>query len=493
MTRRYVAPALSLPQVSDTSAVRKWMEKVNNLLTVREGMLGDSLDQNVTFRDLFESGLTKEYIDGVYQAWGGNNSTGTIPSTADGPANYDIPPAPTGLVVASGIGVNILQWTNPATLYGNHSYTEVWRSATNNLGVAVKISTWPFYLAEDTLGTTNSTYHYWIRFVSKASKPGPYNAGATSGVVGTTAYVVASNIFVTNLAAINVDTGNLTAGTLTGLTIRTSATAGDGSASGFGLVMNSAALKGYKASSTTPTFILDASNGDFSFGQTTTTKYVKFTASTGDVELGRDTKLLGTSAYNNTNIFWEWGGDSIDSWGNTTAVGGTVTVSDSSINYAVTASNGSFARTHKGYSLSRASWGKNRRLKFYFKISQTPGASQIINIGMGRSSGGAFDQIVFRLAASLSLDATCGTAASSTTAGLTTTLVVDTTYLLEIVYLTGVSATFYVDTVLKGTITTNLPTGSVNAERVYDFNMENSGASSITNCVVHGLAFLQDP
>lgn len=246
MTRRYVAPALSLPQVSDASAVRKWMEKVNNLLTVREGMLGDSLDQNVTFRDLFEAGLTKEYINGVYQAWGGGNNLGTIPATADGPSNYDIPPTPTGLVAAAGIGLNILQWTNPATLYGNHAYTEVWRSATNNLGAAVRIGSTDFYLYSDSIGTTNSIYYYWIRFVSKANKYSAYNAGATSGVAGTTAYVVASNIFVTNLSAINADMGSITAGTITGGTIQTAA-------SGARIVLNASNLIGYNSASVAKT------------------------------------------------------------------------------------------------------------------------------------------------------------------------------------------------------------------------------------------------
>lgn len=246
MSRRYTAPGLERPQVSNLASVQKWIDKVTGLLSVREGMLGDELDQVVTFRDMFEAGLTKEYINGVYQAWGGTNSTGTIPSTADGPANYDIPPTPTGLVVASGIGVNILQWTNPASLYGNHAYTEVWRSATNDLGTAVKISTWTFHLAEDTLGTTNTTYYYWIRFVSKANKYSPYNAGATSGVAGTTAFVVYSDIFVTNLSAINADMGSITAGTITGGTIQTAA-------SGARIVLNASDLIGYNSASVAKT------------------------------------------------------------------------------------------------------------------------------------------------------------------------------------------------------------------------------------------------
>lgn len=534
MTRRYVAPALSLPQVSDTSAVRKWMEKVNNLLTVREGMLGDSLDQNVTFRDLFESGLTKEYIDGVYSSWGGANTTGTIPATSDGPANYDIPPAPTGLVVASGIGVNILQWTNPATLYGNHSYTEVWRSATNNLGVAVKISTWPFYLAEDTLGTTNSTYYYWIRFVSKSNKPGPYNAAAGAGTAGTTAYVVASNIFVTNLSAINADMGSITAGTITGGTIQTAA-------SGARIVLNASDLIGYDSASTAKTTLsgatglltavdaiitgsnatnirLDGPAKIFSINSSTfgalgiqldynagaprayfgdgANRHLKFDGT--DASIGRDTKLLGASAYNNNNNYWEWGGESIDGYNKSSAgVGGIPTLVNSNMTTTLT-TGGAQSHSLSTYApnVNDLLWAKNRRLKFLAYIDSTPGTNQTWQFGMGVTSFGSFtNACFFRIkASSLAVHAVTQTNSAETETALGVSVVANTRSIFEIDFTSATSAKFYMDGVLRATLTTTLPSGTTSQDNPFSFNADASAvSSSATAMFFSAMKLLQDP
>lgn len=88
-----------------------------------------------------------------------------------------VPPAPTGLVVAARTATVDLSWDDPDDKYLNHGYTEVWRSESDDVAAGGII--------HSELGTQftdsvepGSVYYYWIRFLSKAGVPGPYNAVA---------------------------------------------------------------------------------------------------------------------------------------------------------------------------------------------------------------------------------------------------------------------------------------------------------------------------
>ena len=62
--------------------------------------------------------------------------------------------------------------------------------------------------------------------------------------------------------------------------IQTSDTVGDGSGSGQGIRINNTGIKGFKSGNANPTFHLDATNGDITFGLTSG-NYLKYTSSTG--------------------------------------------------------------------------------------------------------------------------------------------------------------------------------------------------------------------
>ena len=96
--------------------------------------------------------------------------------------DYTPPPTPTGFSVMGAFGTIILNWADPS--YANHSYTEIWRSNTNVLASGSLVGFAPGAVYTDVV-SNNSTYYYWIRFVSKANVSGPYNA--FSGTVGQTA------------------------------------------------------------------------------------------------------------------------------------------------------------------------------------------------------------------------------------------------------------------------------------------------------------------
>lgn len=155
---------------------------VKGILDVREGLLGDPLDSNVTFRDLVDSGIAvtkpgitdqKSYIP-VVPAW-------SQPDGYDGTTDMTTPDKPDGVVATGGFAMVQLQWNAPA--YRNHSYAEIWRSTTNVIGNAILLGTSDTRFYTDSLGT-GSTAYYWVRFVSQANVKGPFHA--VSGLAGST-------------------------------------------------------------------------------------------------------------------------------------------------------------------------------------------------------------------------------------------------------------------------------------------------------------------
>lgn len=179
---------------------------IKSILDVREGLVGDPLDANVTFRDLVDSGAVtlrpgwsaRSSLSPVVPAW-------TEPDGYDGTTDMSTPMVPSGLVITSGIALIKLRWSEP--LYRNHSYTEVWRSETNVIGNAILIGTSDTRYYVDSLGQTGVTYYYWVRFVSAANQIGPYN-----DVDGTTALPgLIDNADIANLDAAKITTGYLSA------------------------------------------------------------------------------------------------------------------------------------------------------------------------------------------------------------------------------------------------------------------------------------------
>lgn len=175
-------PALPTPS-NDLDAIRVFLQNVKEILEVYEGIRGSKFDQVVTWRDMFQNGMVDLTVSGTRFTANPTSPFINLPTVSD----YTPPPAPTGFSVSSGMTTIILSW-NAAT-YGNHAYTEVWRSDTNNLANALLIGTTNSFAYADSVGFTGSTKYYWIRFVSKMNVIGPYNnaigTGSSTGLVGT--------------------------------------------------------------------------------------------------------------------------------------------------------------------------------------------------------------------------------------------------------------------------------------------------------------------
>jgi hypothetical protein len=198
-----VVPAIQ--EVTQTNTL-DIIRSVKALLDVREGRLGNPVDANVTFRDLINAGIAKDNL--AFNGFARGSYNPVFPVWAeddgyDGSTDLTQPPIPTNFALATGLATIQLAWDEPK--YRNHSYTEVWRGETSTFNSATLLGTTNSFLYSDAVGKTSKTYYYWIRFISIANVPGPYNA--TAGTSGTTSLVGTTNI--ENAAITNAKIGDL--------------------------------------------------------------------------------------------------------------------------------------------------------------------------------------------------------------------------------------------------------------------------------------------
>lgn len=191
MNRETRVPALPDIRQDNTLDV---LRAIKATIDVREGSIGDPLDQNVTLRDLADLNLVLPSGNARTARQGGGTLPvlPVLPPSIGGynPAtDYTVPPAPTNLRARGGFTNVYLEWDGAP--YRNHAYTEIWRSSVDNLGQAVLVGTTAASLYADP-AQPDTTYYYWVRFVSSANVTGPYNN--TSGTQAKTALDVSAAI-----------------------------------------------------------------------------------------------------------------------------------------------------------------------------------------------------------------------------------------------------------------------------------------------------------
>lgn len=177
----------SIPDIRDDN-VTEVLRAIKNVLQVREGHIGDPLDQSVTLRDLTDLQLVNDASGGGV----GTPTTGGGVIPVRNPALDDDgynpsqdflpPPSPSGLTAIGGFANVYLSWDGAP--YRNHAFTEIWRASTDNIGDAVLVGRSNTNLYTDP-ADEGETYYYWIRFVSLADVAGAYNA--TLGTMAQTA------------------------------------------------------------------------------------------------------------------------------------------------------------------------------------------------------------------------------------------------------------------------------------------------------------------
>lgn len=169
-------PALkNIPPKTDRE-LKLALDAIKESLEIRLGQRGDPLDRAVTLRELKDSGIVKvsNSTPGV--------SEGIQPPDEDPPGNLTTPTSPTNLTASAAFTSITLGWTKAN--YGNHAYTEIWRSKANALGGATLLSTTNAFVYTDEVGY-NQEYYYWVRYVSTSDVPGSFND--TEGTSATTA------------------------------------------------------------------------------------------------------------------------------------------------------------------------------------------------------------------------------------------------------------------------------------------------------------------
>jgi hypothetical protein len=167
------------------------LESIQEALEVRLGRRGDSLDRAITLRELIDSGLATQLAQSPYNPNTGATGFGPI---GERPGDVTVPPAPT-VLTASGLFTDaLLSWnqsTNTAP-YGNHGFTEIWRSQAEDLSSAVMVGTTNAFIYTDKGLEYDFTYYYWVRFVSTSSIPGPWSNMASATTIENIAATMAA-------------------------------------------------------------------------------------------------------------------------------------------------------------------------------------------------------------------------------------------------------------------------------------------------------------
>ena len=160
------------------------LKAMHEILGVHTGQRGHPLDRAVTVRELIDSGVVKEKNDNPFDpnAGTGPSDFGPIDEVV---GDLSVPPAPISLTASAAFTAIILDWngTSASAPYGNHGFTEIWRSRDNNLAGATLRATTNAFIYTDEVGY-NETYYYWVRYVSTNDVQGPFNN--TNGVEATT-------------------------------------------------------------------------------------------------------------------------------------------------------------------------------------------------------------------------------------------------------------------------------------------------------------------
>ncbi len=172
----------SIPTAQTQEEVVRALRAIKELVEVREGVRGNPIDANVTWRELVNSGIANIVINGQTLSGGGNSTLPYLPPA--GSEDLTAPPAPVGLTATGSLSNIILTWN--AHSFPLVSMTEIWRSSTdvapNVAGsLAIQVGTTETELIfADAVGAASQTFYYWIRYRTKWDVPGPYSASAAS-------------------------------------------------------------------------------------------------------------------------------------------------------------------------------------------------------------------------------------------------------------------------------------------------------------------------
>lgn len=173
-------PALPAIPATASPEMRKYLETLSQVVSIRLGRRGDPRDRAVTMRELIDSGLAKELASSPFDP----NRSGNAGFVQPGASLVDLaaPPAPTGFTASGAYSQINLNWDYPA--YSNHSHTEVHVHTSDVIGDATLLGIQTGRIFVDPVGSGQTRY-YWVRHVNTDGVAGPFNSA--SGTVAATA------------------------------------------------------------------------------------------------------------------------------------------------------------------------------------------------------------------------------------------------------------------------------------------------------------------
>lgn len=180
-------PALPAIPAGASPELRKYLETLSQVVSIRLGRRGDPRDRAVTMRELIDSGLATELASSPFDP----NRSGNVGFVQPGASLVDlaVPPAPTGFTANGAYSQIILNWSYPA--YSNHSHTEVHVHTSDVIGDATLLGIQTGRVFVDPVGSGQTRY-YWVRHVNTDGLAGPFNSA--SGTVAATATDVAHQL-----------------------------------------------------------------------------------------------------------------------------------------------------------------------------------------------------------------------------------------------------------------------------------------------------------
>ena len=90
-----------------------------------------------------------------------------------------IPPVPTGVTAAGGIGIVMVSWDSPFMRYDGHALAHIYRNTSSNFSTATLIGTSRSFLYTDRDVEDDTVYHYWVVWESKDGERGPVSSVAS--------------------------------------------------------------------------------------------------------------------------------------------------------------------------------------------------------------------------------------------------------------------------------------------------------------------------
>ena len=224
--------------------------------------------------------------------------------------------------------------------------------------------------------------------------------------------------------------------------------------------------------------------GAFVAGDKTNEKYLEFDGT--DVFIGRDTELNGADSYNNDAIYWHTFWDTLDNFSVSASGTGSAGFGSGGLNPSLGGGATDAASVQRTLPASGTlTWAKDRRIKTSIKVTSTDMNHGNFVYGMGTPTlGGVNEHVGVYLDETMALRASVANGTTQSTAAMDT-LVTATTYLIEMIFDSGTSAKFYIDNILKATITTNLPSGTTSANIPFRMALNTDGTA-----VVGGLSVL---